>query len=75
MRRYPQLRSTPNLVAAIPSQGSAAVIQTSNRRRYPQLRGTLALVATLPSVGTPTAGSAFQVALVRNNQANGGYAS
>lgn len=59
MRRYPQLHSTPNAVAAFPSEGSAppSVIQTSNRRRYPQFGGTLALVATLPSVGVAIADS------------------
>ena len=68
MRRYPQFRSTPSQVAALPSVGTAPTgSPTVARRRNPQFGRSLGLVATLPSLGVAAGGgAAFKAAWARN---------
>jgi hypothetical protein len=61
MRRYPQFRSSPSLVAPMPSVGSAGspppATQTVVRRRRGQLSASPGTADTLVSVGTSVGGS------------------
>lgn len=71
MRRYPQFRSSPSLVAPMPSVGAAAEIpatQTVVRRRRGQLSASPAVAEMLVSVGASGGGGGggFQVVWARN---------
>lgn len=66
MRRYPQFRSSPTLVAPMPSVGAAGAApaaQTVVRRRRGQLSGSPSVAEMLVSVGASSGGSAIDLTI------------